>query len=557
MTQDLKHCVIQIRDSKGIVHGTGFVVDANTAVTCAHVVEAAGAGLGGSVTIVFAPIGDTSPAEVLPDVWRLSDAEDIAILRLQDELPSGLIPVILGPGEGAVDHSFRAFGYPLVGDMQGVWARGEILGTITDSQGRRMLQLRAQEIAPGMSGAPVLDIHDDRVVGMVTATYTPDATLKFRDAAFAVPAETLHDLCPEKIALQAPSPPELFASPGSAPPLPALIIGREDALHDLKTRLGIAAAGQVTSPVQVLTAIRGWPGVGKTTIAAALAHEPDIAAAFPDGVLWISLGPTPNLLSDLATWGRALGSEELLRARTLEEASAQLAALLRNKRMLLIVDDVWETEHAMPFKVGGRGCATLITTRLSSVAQALAPTANDIYSLPVLTDDKALALLQALAPTVVAQYPDPCLELVRDLEGLPLALQVAGHLLNVEASYGFEVTDLLAQLREGARLLEAQAPADRVDLAQETTPTVAVLLQKSTERLDELTRDCFAYLGAFAPKPATFDLAAMKAVWQIDDPKPIARTLVDRGLLEYVTEMGRYQMHALLVMHAKSLLTED
>jgi hypothetical protein len=222
--------------------------------------------------------------------------------------------------------------------------------------------------------------------------------------------------------------------------------------------------------------------------------------------------------------------------------------------MLLIVDDVWQPEHAIPFKVGGRGCAMLITTRVNSVAQALTPTANDIYQLPVLTDEKALELLKKLAPSVVASHCDQCLVLVRELEGLPLALQVAGHMLNIEASYGFGVTELLAGLREGAKLLKAQAPADRTDLANETTPTVAALLQRSTERLDPLTRDCFAYLGVFAPKPATFDLAAMKAMWQVEDPKPIARTLVDRGLLEYVPEMRRYQMHALLVMHAKSLL---
>lgn len=345
--------------------------------------------------------------------------------------------------------------------------------------------------------------------------------------------------------------------PGSAPPMPSLIVGREDALRDLKTRLDVTASRQTAANVQVLTAIRGWPGVGKTTVASALAHDPDIATAFPDGVLWISLGPEPSLLSDLATWGRALGTDELLYAKTLEEASTQLAGLLRDKRMLLIVDDVWEPAHAVPFKVGGRGCAMLITTRNTSVAQALAPTPNDIYKLLVLTDEKALELLQTLAPTVVAQYLQESLELVRELEGLPLALQVAGHMLNIEMSYGFSVIDLLAELREGAKLLEAQAPADRTDLANETTPTVAVLLKRSTDRLDDVARDCFAYLGAFAPKPATFAHAAMKAVWQVADPKFVIRTLVDRGLLEFLPSIERYQMHALLVAHAKSLLTED
>jgi hypothetical protein len=342
------------------------------------------------------------------------------------------------------------------------------------------------------------------------------------------------------------------ARPGSAPPLPSLVIGREDDLHNLKARLG--HTGQAS--LQVLTAIRGWPGIGKTTIAAVLAHDPDIAFAFPDGVLWTSLGQKPNLFSELAMWGRALGTDDLLRAKTLEEATTQLTAMMRNKRMLLIIDDVWESEHAVPFKVGGRGCATLITTRENKVAQALAPTANDIYRLPVLTDDKALELLQALAPTVVVQYPAESRDLVHELEGLPLALQVAGHMLNVEASYGFGVIDLIKELREGAAILEAKAPADRTDLANETTPTIVVLLQRSTDRLDVQTRDCYAYLGVFAPKPATFDLAAMKAVWQVEEPEQIVRMLVDRGLLEFVKEIGRYQMHALLVAHAKSLLTE-
>ncbi len=347
--------------------------------------------------------------------------------------------------------------------------------------------------------------------------------------------------------------PRFAPKPGSAPRPPSLVIGRDDDLRQLKARL--STTGQ--SAPQVLTAIRGWPGIGKTTIVAMLAHDPEAATAFPDGVLWTSLGPKPDLFSELAAWGRALGDDELLRTKTLEQSSARLAALLLNKRMLLIIDDVWEAEHAVPFKVGGRGCATLITTRENKVAQALAPTANDIYRLPVLTDDKALELLQALAPSVISAYPVESRDLVHDLEGLPLALQVAGHLLNVEANYGLGVSDLIRELREGAALLEAKAPAERTDLANETTPTIAVLLQRSTDRLDEVTRDCYACLGVFAPKPATFDLAALKAVWQIDDPKPIARTLIDRGLLDFVQEIRRYQLHALLVTHAKSLLMQD
>lgn len=65
--------------------------------------------------------------------------------------------------------------------------------------------------------------------------------------------------------------------PGSAPPVPSLVIGREDDLRNLKTNLGVG--GKTRASIQVLTAIKGWPGVGKTTVASALVHDPDSAAS--------------------------------------------------------------------------------------------------------------------------------------------------------------------------------------------------------------------------------------------------------------------------------------
>lgn len=342
----------------------------------------------------------------------------------------------------------------------------------------------------------------------------------------------------------------------NVPPLPPLIVGREEALSDLKTQLNIYP-DRSSSIVQKFLVVRGWPGIGKTTIAAMLAYEQEISNVFSDGVLWVSLGQKPSILAKLATWARLLGVEDIFYAHTLEEASNELRSLLHDKRFLLIIDDVWEPEHAVPFCVGGQECATLITTRENRVARAIAPTAAQIYKLPGLTDQKALELLEILAPTVVGKYPEESKTLVHELEGLPLAIQVAGHLLNAEASYGFDVTTLLADLHEQTKLLGAKAPVDRTDLVNETIPTVAALLQKSTDRLDKTTRDCFAYLGAFASKPATFDLDAMKSVWNMENPKLIIRALLDRGLLEHIPRTNRYQMHALLVAQAKSLLEEN
>ncbi len=337
------------------------------------------------------------------------------------------------------------------------------------------------------------------------------------------------------------------------PPLPSLIVGRDEALLELKTRL--STMRESGALVQVITAMRGWPGVGKTTLAAWLAHDSEMQAKFPDGVLWVSLGTSPNLLSELAAWGRALNSESLQNARDLKQARDILAGLLRDKHMLLILDDVWQAEHAAPFLVGGRNCATLITTRLNDLSRELVPP-DQIFVLPVLTVESALELLSKLAPKVVEEHPTEARELVEALEGLPLAIQVAGRLLQSEFASGFGVRELIGELKKGASLLKADVPPDRRDLVSETTPTVAALLFTSLEKLDSQIRECYGYLGVFAPQPATFDLDAMGFMWDIEDPRLIVRALVDRGLLEYVQEIQRYQMHALLVMLAKTLLTD-
>jgi len=354
------------------------------------------------------------------------------------------------------------------------------------------------------------------------------------------------------------------ADQGMLPPCPSLIIGREDDFSELKRRFGLT--GEAAHPY---TVVRGLPGVGKTTIAFALAHDEHIKTAFPDGVLWTHLDivsrearnreqEQTQLISKLADWARVLGSNEVRLSRKPEEAAGLLRSLLHKKRMLLIVDDVWDSAHGEIFKVGGPECVTLFTARETRIADELVDSpADDVYLLGKLSDDKAHDLLQILAPSVVNDYPEQCLELIHELEGLPLSLQVAGRLLNREAAKGFSPTDLINALKQGVALLQAKAPANRPGTEEDRTLlTVTVLLQKSTSRLSKEVRIRFASLGPLAPKPATFDIRAMQAVWVDDHPKPTVDELLDRGLLEPVTMEGinRYQMHALLVMHAKDLL---
>ena len=334
------------------------------------------------------------------------------------------------------------------------------------------------------------------------------------------------------------------------PPRPALVIGRESVLADIKIRLGIGA-----TIMRAATVIQGWPGVGKSTTVATLAHDTDVARQFPDGILWTSLGESPSINNEIVAWAAALGIHEPTRNRSIEDISAQITAVLRDRRMLLIVDDVWQVEHSVPFRVGGQGCAQIFTSRLNDVAETLAPTASDIFHLPILSEESGLELLEKLAPEVITQHPHEARELVSNLEGLPLGIHVAGRLLHAEARMGWGIKDLLDELHAGAALLTAQPPTDMLGAGRDTSPTVAALLKRSTDALADEIRQRFALLGLFVPKPATFDLAAMATAWDVDDPKPFARQLVNRGLIEPLSG-GRFQMHALLVLHAQSLLAE-
>lgn len=358
--------------------------------------------------------------------------------------------------------------------------------------------------------------------GILQANLSPDMYRKVTRTLYPVPA-----------GIAPPEPPRVF-------------IGREEAVDDVR-RLLIRNQNR-----ENVTVVRGWPGVGKTSLVSAIGHDHEITRTFKDGVLWVSLEQKPNVITEMAKWGRALGSEEILKAPTVKEATGLLAALLRGRRMLLIVDDVWETGHAAAFTdAAGEQCSVMITTRLTKVAEALTTGENSIYPLPVLTDDFALMVLRILIPEVVEQNEGECRELVRDLECLPLALHVAAGLLRSEANMGWGVTDLIKRIREGTELIDKEAPRDRIE-KDGVIPSVKALLQRSTDVLDEPIRDCFIYLGTFAPKPATFDLGALRAVWEVEDPRDIVRQLVGHGLLEPAAN-GRFQMHRILVDHAISL----
>jgi transcriptional regulator with XRE-family HTH domain len=348
--------------------------------------------------------------------------------------------------------------------------------------------------------------------------------------------------------------PELRPSASIIPAAPRLVIGRQREVNDLRGRL-CAENSRGADQIAVLTAVRGLPGVGKTTVAATLARDAAVRRAFPDGVLWATLGTAPNVRAELSNWAVVLGCTNALAARTVDQLGRHLAAALRDQHRLLIVDDIWREEHAEAFRVGGQQCATLFTSRARRVAEALAAHPARVYHLDVLSTEESRELLAQLAPEVVRKDTDGTNQLLRLLGGLPLSLQVAGRLLQTRAATGSTIEDLTRELTQDSRvLLEAQAPVDMSDVDSSLTPTVAALLRRSVTHLDEKARWCLSMMAGAPSSPATFDVRFLAKQWRMKRQAAIemALTLVAHGLME-PADPDRFQMHSLLIGFADTL----
>src|SRR5206468_12453607 len=127
-------------------------------------------------------------------------------------------------------------------------------------------------------------------------------------------------------------------TPVTAPELPPGFIERPDVLAMLRN----AVLGDDHDDPVVLIPMGGAAGVGKTLLALRLCHDPMVQAAFPDGVIWLQIGPDPvNLTERMREAGHALGDHDQVAYETETAAAARLRSLLANRPVLLVLDDVW------------------------------------------------------------------------------------------------------------------------------------------------------------------------------------------------------------------------
>jgi len=339
----------------------------------------------------------------------------------------------------------------------------------------------------------------------------------------------------------------------NVPPQPALLVGRDTLLSDLKTRLIQARSTATAGLTAALSAVHGLPGVGKTTLAAALAHDPDVLVHFGGGIFWGDLGPYATQAeaadSVLRLWADPLDVDVTAypQARALAHAIGTALAR-RGQPALLILDDAWDwAPLAVLCEVDAPGSARLLTTRQPALARAFvgAAAVTDVEKLLL---EESLTLLRALAPEAVALEPDAARELAKVTGGLPLALTLVGRTLAAESAGGHprRIRETLTKLHTfSARFQHLPPGAERTLWAAIATS-------------DEWVNDPRWYaLGVLAPQPADFDEDAALAVLAADPPdapepqegRALLDRLCDAGLLG--TAGARYTLHQTLAEYAR------
>jgi WD40 repeat protein len=283
-------------------------------------------------------------------------------------------------------------------------------------------------------------------------------------------------------------------------------------------------------------ALTGMGGTGKSTLAAEASMDRRVRRSFRDGVTWLEtvLGQDPvTLLGNLC---RRLGEPADESAfTTVGQGRDKLATVLAAKRMLIVVDNVWERGPLDALTGLAPDCTVLFTTRLSELADTFRATQ---ISVDELTEEQALELLGLWTDKAPAELSNDARVVCSRVGKLALGVAMAGAMA---ARSRRSFTEVLA-------LIEQDLARVHADLDPEYQyQNLRAAIEAGISDLTAAAQRRYAQLAAFAGR-GPFPRHAAGAVWQMEladlEVGDLLADLTGRSLLAAAGD-GWYTAHDL------------
>jgi WD40 repeat protein len=396
----------------------------------------------------------------------------------------------------------------------------------------------------GMSGAAVFA--QDLLVGVVAEQHLPEG-----DGSLTVVPITWAEQLPgadrarllQALAVESASGMELIAvgAPvrrwaSTLSDRPVALVERPELLAALRQAL-LAADGRPAVAA-------GMGGAGKSVLATQLAravrdgNDAELAAAYPAGTAWVTVGRQRAVLAVQLELARALGETQPDLGGDWRSARARLQQLAAGQRGLLVLDDVWTQDRYEPFRLAAPGLQILITTRNQTLADEIGG-----VQVPVgeLARDQSRALLAAHADLTPEELPAAAGELLSLVGDLALGVAMVGAVARHRGPQAWP--GLLRRLRERQLDKIAHKFADNYEHA-----TLLRAIEVAIDDLDPADQQRWAELAVFAGQGGVPE-SAISTLWQpfdqddLDTGDRISRFLA-RSLL-HAAGQGRYRLHDL------------
>ncbi|PYC77348.1 hypothetical protein C7C46_19110 [Streptomyces tateyamensis] len=339
------------------------------------------------------------------------------------------------------------------------------------------------------------------------------------------------------------------------PPEPGLVHRSED--FDSVISLLAEANASGRSPV---LAVCGPGGFGKTTLVTQVCEDPGVRETFPE-ILWVETGEgctaarVVELISDLCV--HVDGTRPALTDP--EQAGFHLARVLQDRRVLLVIDNVWSAADLAPFLFGAPSCTRLVTTRNIRTC----PSTAQVLRLGPMSAPEISELLTRSVSRLTRPAAD---RLAALCGGWPLLATVVGSNVSSDLDAGASAERAVSEARQA---LHAHGPqAFDVWDADQRSNAIGHAITASLRSLDEgvritggsSLRERYLSLAVF---PATLPVPLSVLThwwgtthgWSASAVRQFCRILADRSLISaYLADRDAVVLHDVFRSYLKHMV---